>query len=98
MDISFDSDDLDRLETETEYTAGFSREIVIAYRKRIQVIRAAADERDLYAMKSYHFEKLKGSRSHQHSIRLNDKMRLILQIQSGNPKNKILVIGIEDYH
>ena len=26
----------------------------------MQTIRAASDERDLYAMKSFHFEKLKG--------------------------------------
>jgi proteic killer suppression protein len=69
-----------------------------AFRKRVQAIAAATDERDLYVMKSHRFEKLKGDREHQHSIRLNDQFRLILEIRKGNPKNVIVIVGIEDYH
>jgi toxin HigB-1 len=72
--------------------------IVKAYRKRIQIIQAATDERDLYAIKGNRFEKLKGDRSHQCSLRLNDKMRLIVEIAEGSPENKIIVIAIENYH
>lgn len=98
MDIEFKDEDLDKLETDKDFTAGFGKEIDKAYRKRIQAIRAATDERDLRAVRGNHFEKLKGARAHQHSLRLNDKMRLIIEIAPGNPKNKIIVIGIEDYH
>jgi proteic killer suppression protein len=45
----------------------------------MQYIRAASDERDFYALKSLHYEKLHGKRSHQRSMRLNDQFRLILQ-------------------
>ena len=45
--------------------------------RRMQFIRAAPDERVFYEWKSLHFEKLKGERSHQHSIRLNDQWQLI---------------------
>jgi hypothetical protein len=38
---------------------------------RMQSIRAAANENDLREMKSNHFEKLKGDRKGDYSIRLN---------------------------
>ena len=98
MEIVFRSQELDKLETDPAFSAGYGKEIDKAYRKRIQAIRAATDERDLYAIKGNRFEKLKGGRAHQHSLRLNDKMRLVVEIESGTPKNKIIVVGIEDYH
>jgi proteic killer suppression protein len=98
METEFENEDLDMLETDLQFTGGYQPAIVKAFRKRMQVIRAAKDERDLYAMKGYHFEKLKGDRSHQHSLRLNAQMRLIVEIRRGNPKNKLVVINIEDYH
>ena len=64
----------------------------------MQGIRAAKDERDLRAQKSWRFEKLKGARSHQYSIRLNDQFRLVLEIEEGSTGKTIIVIAIEDYH
>ena len=49
-------------------------------------------------MRSLRFEKLKGDRSHQHSLRLNNQWRLIIEIQKADPKNIIVVLDIEDYH
>lgn len=98
MNVEFATDELERLEIDTEFDAGFAEPIVKAYRKRIQFIRAALDERDLYAMKSNRFKKLKGDRSHQKSIRLNDQWRLILEVVEANPEKKIRVVAIEDYH
>ena len=98
MEIEFGSQDLRDLYTQQDFSAGYGQEVVKAYRKRIQFIKAAKDERDLYAMKGYRFEKLKGGRTGERSMRLNDKMRLILEIKEQTPKNKVLVKGIEDYH
>ena len=98
MEIDFKNEDLDRLETDHDFTAGFPQPIVRAFRKRLQAIRASLDERDLYAVKGNRFEKLKGDRSHQHSLRLNDQMRLIVEIIPAKPKNRILIDSIEDYH
>lgn len=98
MDVEHKNSDLERLETEPEFNGGYSQAIVRAFRKRMQAIRAAKDERDLYVLKSLHFEKLKGDRSHQRSLRLNDQWRLILEIEAGEPKNKAIIRGIEDYH
>jgi proteic killer suppression protein len=98
VEIEFDDDELDRLETDARYIGKHSATIVSLYRKRLQTIRSAPDERDLYALKSLHFEKLKGQRSHQHSIRLNDQWRLILEFKGKSPNKKIIIMAIEDYH
>jgi proteic killer suppression protein len=49
MDVAFKDESLDRLETETRFSAGFGDAVVKAYRKRMQQIRAATDERTFYA-------------------------------------------------
>ena len=98
MEVEFRNDKLDRLETDPDFDAGFSREIVRAYRRRIQSIRAAADERDLYNVRGHRFKKLKGDREHQYSMRLNDQWRLIIEIKEERPANTVIVVDIEDYH
>lgn len=98
MEVEFDDDDLDRLETDAQFTAGLSQEVVSAYRKRMQQIRSFLDERDFYALKSLHFEKLKGDREGQHSIRLNKKWRLVLEIRGNHPFKVVGIIEIVDYH
>lgn len=98
MDVEFDDSDLDRLETDGGFTDGYPNEVVTAYRRRMQAIRAAINERDLYAVRGNRFEKLKGNRSHQHSIRLNRQWRLIVEIRKSNSSNILVVVGIEDYH
>ncbi len=100
MLVRFHDADLATLEVDASFNGGYSEAIVKAFRRRMQQIRAAPDERTLYALKSLHFEKLKGRRSHQRSIRLNDQWRLILEFEhSGTPNvNRAVVVGIEDYH
>jgi len=96
LQIEFRNEDLDRLETDSRFTAGFGPDVVKAFRRRIQAVRAANDERDLSAVRGNNFERLKGNRS-QYSMRLNDQWRLILEIKKSTPKN-VVVIDIEDYH
>ncbi|MBS0514275.1 MAG: type II toxin-antitoxin system RelE/ParE family toxin [Proteobacteria bacterium] len=98
MDVEFDDASLQRLEADPKYTADFDAAVVKAFRKRMQLIRAALDERAFYAMKSLHYEKLKGDREGQHSMRLNDQWRLLLRFKH-EPNGKIVVIiSIDDYH
>ncbi len=98
MEVEFDDDDLDRLETDAQFTAGFAQEVVRAYRKRLQQIRAFRDERDFVAVRSLNFEKLKGNRNGQHSIRLNLQWRLVLEIRGAHPCKVVGIIEIADYH
>jgi proteic killer suppression protein len=97
VEIKYDDDLLEKIATTAE-GGGFAQAVVKSYRRRIQQITAAVDERDFYALKSLHYEKLKGNRQHQRSMKLNDQMRLILEIEASKPKNIIHVIAIEDYH
>lgn len=98
MEVEFDDYDLDCLETDAQYTAGHSQEVVRAYRKRMQQIRAFRDERDFLTVRSLNFEKLKGNREGQHSIRLNLQWRLIFEIRGDHPCKVISIIEIVDYH
>jgi toxin HigB-1 len=98
MEIEFGNKDCDRLETDPNFNAGHSRAIVKSYRKRLQAIRAALDERAFYAMKSLHYEKLSGDRSHQHSMRLNRQWRLIIELRKKDDAAVVFIVGIEDYH
>lgn len=65
---------------------------------RLQAIQAADDERAFYALKSLHFEKLKGDRVGQYSMRLNDQWRLILEFKKLPSGKVVVLLGIEDYH
>jgi proteic killer suppression protein len=96
--VRFKDESLEKLEKDAKLDAGYQAGIGETFRKRMQLIRSAADERDLYALKSLHFEKLKGQRDLQRSMMLNKKWRLILEISEGNPKKVVLIVGIEDYH
>lgn len=98
MQIRFRDDRLQRLETDASFTSGFPHAIVRAFRLRMQAIRAATCERDLAVFTSWRFKKLRGDRSHQRSIRLNDQWRLIVEIEKGTPSNVMVIVTIEDYH
>ncbi len=99
MEVRFDDDDdLDRLEADPAFTGDRPPAVVKAFRKVMQFIRAAADERDFFAMRSLRFEKLKGARDHQRSVRLNDQWRLVFEFEGKGQTKVVVVKGIEDYH
>lgn len=98
MDIRFEDDDLQRMYEDDAYRSKrWSRDVVRAFRKVMGWIVGATNETALYAFKSLHFEKLKGGRSGQHSLRLNDQFRLIVRVETKAEKT-IVVIEIVDYH
>lgn len=98
MDVRFDDDDLDRLETDSKFTAGCPAGVVKAFRRVMQYVRAASDERDLRAWPGLRFEKLEGKRLGQYSMRLNDQFRLIIELAGQSPKKVVVVCEIDDYH
>ena len=98
MEVEFADAELDRLEVDPRFGLNLADAAVRGFRKAIQAIRAAIDERDLYASKGLRFEKLKGNRSHQRSIRINNQYRLILEIAVSADKHRVRIIAIEDYH
>lgn len=99
MEVEFDDDDLDKLETDAKFSAGFDQAIVKGFRRRMQIIRAAMDERDLRAIKGNRFEKLSGDRKGQWSLMVTGNWRLIVKlVKPQDGKTKVRVIEIVDYH
>ena len=45
MEVEFKNEDLDKLETDSNFNGGYSQAIVSKFRQRLQLIRAAVDER-----------------------------------------------------
>lgn len=97
MDVRFQDESLDRLEVQPG-DGGYPPGVARVFRKRMVMIRSAVDERDFYALKSLHYEKLEGRRKHQRSMRLNDQRRLVIEVQGDAPNRVVIVVGIEDYH
>lgn len=98
MKISFEKKEFERLWRDPKFNCGFDAAIVKAYRKHLQFITAAEDERAFYSMKSLHYEKLVGDRIGQSSMRLNQQWRLILRIEKNMEGKLVVIISIEDYH
>jgi proteic killer suppression protein len=89
---------LQRMDEEPGFHSGISLGLVQAFEKRMHAIRQATNENTLRAVKSFRFERLKGKRKHEYSIRLNDQFRLIFQIEKEEGGNRLIILNIEDYH
>lgn len=71
--------------------------VIKSARRKLTMLRAASDDRSLRKWKSLHYEKLKGDREGQRSIRLNDQFRMIFTINESEPMTATILF-IEDYH
>lgn len=99
MRVVFEDDDLRRLAEDASFAPKrWGADIIKAYRKKIQVLRAATDERDLHAMRSLRLEQLKGNRAGTSSIRLDDQFRLIIRFKTNDEGRMVIVIEMVDYH
>jgi len=62
--------------------------------RKLDMLNAAADLRDLRIPPANRLEALKGKRSGYHSIRINEQYRIVFQWVDGNAKD----VEITDYH
>jgi len=98
MEAEHDDETLARVEQDPTFSGGLDPALVKAFRKVMQFIRNAKNQLDLGAMRSLRFEKLKGKRGHQYSMRLTRQWRLIVELESASNSQVVRVKGIEDYH
>ena len=98
MNVEFEDKKLRALYVDPTEIAGFSPAIVKRFRFVVGFIAAMQDERDFRVLPGLRFEKLKGSRARQYSLRLNDQWRLIIEIRGEGQQKRIGIIQIEDYH
>ena len=62
--------------------------------RKLDMLNAAADLRDLRVPPSNRLESLKGKLAGCHSIRINDQYRIVFEWRDGNAAK----VGITDYH
>jgi proteic killer suppression protein len=62
----------------------------------MQLIRAVQSGQDVRALKSLRFERLKGGRGHQHSIRLSGRWRRHLGFRDQAPSRVAVAVRVED--
>lgn len=97
--LEFDDDELRCLAYDASYhTKRWSTDVTKAYRKVIQLIDAAADERDLRAFKGLRLEQLKGRRAGTSAVRINSQYRLILRFTTSEDGRTAIVLEAVDYH
>lgn len=98
MDFEISDPDIVRLYYENKGHQKYQTGVGKIVRRRIQTISSVANEQELYKFAGIRFEKLNGERSHQRSMRINKQWRLIVEIEEREEGNKMIVVGIEDYH
>jgi len=98
MRFEFINKDLRSLYTDEKNAHRYPPGLVDSFFDVIAIITNAANENDIRALTSLHYEKLKGKREGQVSLRLNDQFRLIIQIIDETTGKKIQIIEIVDYH
>lgn len=100
MDVRHLDNDLEKAEIDPKYRGSLDKERLRSYRKVMNLVRQAPNEGQLLRFRSLNYEKLKGDRSHEYSIRLNKQWRLIFEIEKrAGPNNNLFVVkALEDYH
>ena len=85
-------------ETERIFGREFSRklpsDIQRIARRKLEILDAAESLNDLRVPPSNRLEKLKGDRSHQHSIRVNDRWRICFEWRDTDAYE----VEVVDYH
>ena len=81
MRFEFKTRALQELYTDEKGAHRYPLPVVEAFFEVMGAIAAARDERDIRALKSLHYHKLQGARSHQHALTLYKGFRLIVERQ-----------------
>jgi proteic killer suppression protein len=98
MEIEFNDADLETVYRDPGASLGHGASVDRGFRKVIGFIKSAKDERDLRAMKSLRYEKLKGKRKHQRSLRVNNQWRVIVERVEEAGRVRLSIVSVEDYH
>lgn len=94
----FADEKLALIETDQAGSTMLSVAVIKSARRKLTVLRAAIDDRSLRNWKSLHYEKLKGERAGERSIRLNDQFRMVFELDEQTEPQTVTILAIEDYH
>jgi proteic killer suppression protein len=98
MEIEFADPALAKIETEQAGETRLPVAVIKSVRRKLNVLRAAPDDRTMRNWKSLHYEKLKGDREGERSIRINKQYRMVFRLDSETDPQTITVLAVEDYH
>ena len=99
MRLQFEDDNLRRLHEEHDYVhPRLGTEVARAFRKKVAYLEEAESEVDLRNYKALRLEKLRGSRSGQHSIRLNRQWRLIIRMQADTEGRLLIIVEVVNHY
>lgn len=97
MRVRFEDPLLERLEADAAFTNGMDGALVRTFRLRLHVIRAAPDERVLYAMQSLRYGKHPGDPVGQQCMRLNERWRLNLRLEDSDEGKRVVIVSTTDH-
>lgn len=98
MEIEFADADLALIETDDAAKTKLPIAVIKSARRKLTLLRAAPDDRSLRNWKSLHYEKLKGDREGQRSIRVNNSYRIVFLLDSEIEPQIATILSVEDYH
>ena len=98
MDVEFADKTLASIESDDPSPTRLPVPVIKAARRKLVALRAATDDRALRNWKSLHYEKLKGDREGQRSIRVNEKYRIVFTLDNDSTPKRAIILAIEDYH
>lgn len=98
MRIEFRDRRLALVQTEQAADTKLPVSVIKSLRDKLVLLGSAPDERTLRNWRSLHYEKLKGEREGQRSIRINAQWRLVFELDTTQRPPTIVVLSVEDYH
>ena len=98
MDVIFSDKKLELIETDQAHETKLPVAIIKSCRQKFVYLRSAHDERDLRNWKSLHYEKLQGDREGQRSVRINDKWRIVFELDKDTDPTKIIILAVENHY
>lgn len=81
-------------ENSSKELRGFPPDLVREARKKLAMLHAARELKDLLSPPGNRLKKLKGPRAGEYSIRINDQWRVSFRFERGNTED----VRVEDYH
>lgn len=95
--IEYGDQILRRLAEEAEFRPQrWEPDVIRNYRRKIQFLGYAKDQRDLLSLSSMNLKKLKGGRVGQWSVRLNDQFQLVITFRTDRDDSRVVLVGLVD--
>jgi proteic killer suppression protein len=98
MEVDYKDKKLALLETDQAHQTKLPVSVINSYRRKVIQLMAAHDERDLRNLKGLNYEKLKGNREGQRSIRLNDAWRAVFTLDESVKPPRIEMLEITNHY